>query len=196
MSEPRVLAFAGSTRSESFNRRLLAAAVSVAEQLDLQIDNVELADYPMPIFNEDLESEQGQDPNATRLRRKLEQADALMLACPEYNSSITPLMKNVIDWLSRSEEGGSGVEIYSGKKALLLGASPGKLGGRRSVATVRSILGNIGVEVFDAEVTVARAHEVLDDNGGVSDDEVRAHLDATLQAFASFLRREKPLNPS
>lgn len=196
MARPRVLAFAGSTRTESFNRRLLAAAVRVAEEQDLDVDHVELADYPMPIFNQDLEAEQGQDPNATKLRHKLERADGLMLACPEYNSSITPLMKNVIDWVSRSEDGGSGVEIYGGRKALLLGASPGKLGGRRAVATVRSILGNIGVDVLDAQVTLPRAHDALDEHGALVDAEQREHLASTVRAFASFLRGEPPLNPS
>jgi NAD(P)H-dependent FMN reductase len=196
MSQPRVFAFAGSTRAESFNRRLLGAAVRVAERLELDVDHVELSDYPMPIFNQDDEAEHGQDPNATALRRKLERCDGLLLACPEYNSSITPLMKNVIDWMSRSEDGGSGVEVYDGKKALLLGASPGKLGGSRSIATVRSILGNIGVDVLDAEVTLPRAHEALDEDGRVTDDERRQHLEATVRAFAAFLRGEQPLNPS
>ncbi|HKL54089.1 MAG TPA: NAD(P)H-dependent oxidoreductase, partial [Wenzhouxiangellaceae bacterium] len=106
MTNSRILAFAGSTRKDSFNRRLLAVAVELARQADLDVQHIELADYPMPIMNEDLEAEKGQPENATALRKLMLEADGLLLACPEYNSSITPLMKNVIDWVSRKESGG------------------------------------------------------------------------------------------
>ncbi|MGK7295044.1 MAG: NADPH-dependent FMN reductase [Candidatus Wenzhouxiangella sp. M2_3B_020] len=196
MSAPRILAFAGSTRKNSFNRRLLAIAVDMSRDAGLEVDHVELADYPMPIFDEDLEAEHGQDPNATRLRRKLADADGLLLACPEYNSSITPLMKNVIDWVSRTEEGGSGVGVYEGKKALLIGASPGPLGGSRSMATVHSILDNIKVGVMDTQFSLSKAGEAFTGDDELSDEEKRMQLSNTIDAFAAFLRGEAPANPS
>ena len=196
MSAPRILAFAGSTRKESFNRRLLSVAVSRAREAGLDVDHIELADYPMPIFNQDLEAEHGQDPNATRLRRKLADADGLLLACPEYNSSITPLMKNVIDWISRSEEGGNGVEVYKGKKALLIGASPGPLGGSRSMATVHSILDNIEVEVMETRFSLPKAADAFTDDDELADEEQRMQLSNTIDAFAAFARGEPATNPS
>ena len=196
MRAPRILAFAGSTRKESFNRRLLSIAVDMGRDAGLEVDHVELADYPMPIFDEDLEAEHGQDPNATRLRRKLAEADGLLLACPEYNSSITPLMKNAIDWVSRSEEGGSGVGVYEGKKALLIGASPGSLGGTRSMAAVHSILGNIKVEVMDTQFSLPKAGKAFTDDDELSDEETRMQLSNTIGAFVAFLRGETPANPS
>ncbi|MEX0914846.1 MAG: NAD(P)H-dependent oxidoreductase [Wenzhouxiangellaceae bacterium] len=188
MTNPRILAFAGSTRKESFNRKLLRLATEIARQADLKIQHIELADYPMPIMDEDLEAEQGQPANATAIRRMMLEADGLLLACPEYNSSITPLMKNVIDWVSRRETGGGGLEPYENKKALLLGASPGKLGGKRAVAAVRSILGNIGVEVFDQEFTLPGAGDAFDDGGRLKDTGLRDALATTVQSFARFMR--------
>lgn len=188
MTNPAILAFAGSTRKDSFNRKLLRLATEIARQADLEIQHIELADYPMPFMDEDLEAEQGQPANATAIRRMMLEADGLLLACPEYNSSITPLMKNVIDWVSRKESGGGGLEPYENKKALLLGASPGKLGGKRAIAAVRSILGNIGVEVFDQEFTLPRAGDAFDDRGRLKDAGLRDALETTVQSFARFMR--------
>lgn len=188
MSNPIIFAFAGSIRKGSFNRMLLTEAVELGRQAGLEINHIELADYPMPIMDEDLEAEKGQPENATALRKMMLEADGLLLACPEYNSSITPLMKNVIDWVSRKESGGGGLEPYENKKALLLGASPGGRGGKRAVATVRSILGNIGVEVFDEDFTLPRAGDAFDDQGRLSDAQTRDTLRRTIHSFAQFMR--------
>jgi len=188
MSNPRILAFAGSTRNESFNRRLLAVAVELARQADLDVQHIELADYPLPIIDEDLEAEHGQPENATALRKLMLEADGLLLACPEYNSSITPLMKNVIDWCSRKESGGGDLTPYENKKALLLGASPGRRGGKRSVATVRSILDSLGVEVFDKAFTLPGAGRAFDALGQLQDVETVDALKAVVKAFSSAMR--------
>lgn len=188
MSHPKILAFAGSTRSNSFNRRLLHIAVELAGDAGLEVRHIELADYPMPIMNEDLESEEGQPTNATAVRKMMLEADGLMLACPEYNSSITPLMKNVIDWCSRKESGGGDLAPYKEKKALLLGASPGKFGGRRSMATVRSILGNIGVSVFENEFSLPGAGDAFDDQGGLQKADHYQRLKVLIADFADFMR--------
>lgn len=188
MSNPRIVAFAGSTRKASFNRKLLAVAVELARQTDLDVEHIELADYPLPFMDEDLEAEQGQPENVTALRKLMLEADGLMLACPEYNSSITPLMKNVIDWVSRKESGGGDLSPYRDKKALLLGASPGKSGGKRSVETVRSILGNIGVEVFDKDFTLPGAGEAFDSLDQLRDVELIDALKATVRSFSQSMR--------
>jgi chromate reductase, NAD(P)H dehydrogenase (quinone) len=189
MSNPRILAFAGSTRKESFNRKLLAVAVELAEQAELEVQHIELADYPLPLMDEDLEAEHGQPENATALRRMMLEADGLLLACPEYNSSITPLMKNVVDWVSRKKSGGGDLTPYRDKKALLLGASPGKLGGKRSVETVRSILANIGVEVFDKEFTLPGAGDAFDHLGQLRDVELIDALKAIVKSFSQSMRQ-------
>jgi len=187
MTQSTVLAFAGSSRGESFNRRLLRLAVRSGRSAGLGIDHVELSDYPMPIFNQDLEAEQGQDPNATRLRRKLAASAGLLLACPEYNSSVTPLLKNVIDWLSRDEAGGGGVEVYRGKKALIVGASPGRSGASRAMHSLGEILGNIGVDVMPQAFSLAAAGSAFDDAGELTDSARQRELDDLLRAFAAFV---------
>src|SRR6056297_2433149 len=188
MSKPRILAFAGSTRKESFNRKLLAVAGELARQADLDVQHIELADYPLPFMDEDLEAEQGQPENATALRKMMLEADAFLLASPEYNSSITPLMKNVIDWCSRKESGGGDLAPYKDKKALLLGASPSKFGGKRAIATVRSILDNIGVDVFDKEFTLPGAGDAFDHLGQLRDVEMVDGLKAVDKAFSEAAR--------
>ncbi|MCU7809034.1 MAG: NAD(P)H-dependent oxidoreductase, partial [Candidatus Thiodiazotropha sp. (ex Semelilucina semeliformis)] len=100
---PRILAFAGSSRTESFNKRLLAIAVSGAEAAGADVTRIDLADYPMPLFNQDLESEDGMPENALKFKRLLTSHDAFIIASPEYNSAFSPLLKNVIDWASRAE---------------------------------------------------------------------------------------------
>jgi len=191
MSEPAILAIAGSARVESFNRKLLALAVQSGRSAGLDIDHVELADYPIPIFNEDLEAEHGQDPNATRLRRKLEASDGLMLACPEYNGSLTPLLKNVIDWLSRSETGGPGVEVYRGKTALLIGASPGRLGASRAMAHLDTVLDGIGVNVMPGRFSVPGAGKAFDASGQLVDEENRKQLDQIISEYSDFTRANR-----
>ncbi len=192
MTQPRILAFAGSTRKESFNRKLLRVAVEAAVGAGLEVDHVELADYPIAIFNEDLEAEHGQDANAKRLRRKLEASDGLLLACPEYNGSITPLMKNTLDWLSRSEQGGPGVEVYRDKTALLIGASPGRLGASRAMGHLNDVLGNIGVDVLPERFSLPRASEAFDPSGELADAERRRDLEKRIREFAAFSGAASP----
>lgn len=192
MSQATILAIAGSARAESFNRKLLALAVRSGRSTGLGVDHVELADYPIPIFNEDLEAEQGQDPNATLLRRKLEASDGLMLACPEYNGSLTPLLKNVIDWLSRGEQGGPGVDVYRGKTALLMGASPGRLGASRAMAHLDTVLDGIGVKVMPTRFSVPGAGKAFDASGELVDDEQRKRLDQLIAEFAAFTGVNRP----
>lgn len=188
MSAPKILAFAGSTRRDSFNRRLLALAVEIAGQHGVDVRHIELRDYPMPIMDEDLEAEHGQPEHATEVRRMMLESDALLLASPEYNSSVTPLMKNVIDWCSRKEEGGGDLEAYKGRKALVIGASPGRFGAKRSVEALSAILGNIGVDVFEDSFTLAKAAEAFDDDDRLSDDEQARQLASLVERFAASVK--------
>ena len=104
MSAPRILAFAGSARRESFNKQLIKIAAAGAEAAGAEVTFIDLADYPMPLFNQDLEAEQGLPERAMALKKLFLENDGLLLSCPEYNSSITPLLKNTIDWVSRQRQ--------------------------------------------------------------------------------------------
>jgi chromate reductase, NAD(P)H dehydrogenase (quinone) len=176
---PRILAFAGTARTQSWNARLLPIAAQGAQSRGAEVTILDMRDYPMPLFDEDAESSGGMPEVAARFRRLLIEHDGFLIACPEYNSSITPLLKNAIDWASRSEKKGDPpLEAFRGKAAALMATSPGSLGGLRGLVTVRSILGNIGVHVLPTQVAVPSIHTLFDDNGNMTEDAMRTRLES------------------
>lgn len=160
----KILAFSGSVRKESFNERILSYAIEGAKEGGALVTKIGLDDYPLPLFNQDMEESEGLPQNVLELKKLFLAHDALLIATPEYNSSITPLLKNVIDWVSRDAEGEKGpLACFKGKYAALISASPGYFGGMRSLVELRRILQNIGVTVLAANKSVPKAHEVLAD---------------------------------
>jgi NAD(P)H-dependent FMN reductase len=156
----RILALAGSTRSGSFNKKLVRIAASGARNAGAEVTEIDLRDFPMPIYDGDLEAREGVPEHARRLKRLLIEHQGLLLACPEYNSSITGVLKNAIDWASRPErEDEPDLVCFKGKTAALLSASPGGLGGLRGLYHVREILANIYVQVIPELVTVRGVQE-------------------------------------
>jgi NAD(P)H-dependent FMN reductase len=121
---PKILAFAGSTRIESFNKKLVKIAVEAARAAGAQVTYVDLRDIPMPLYDGDLETSQGLPENAKKFKAMVAGHDGLLISAPEYNSSITGVLKNTIDWASRPPD-----NPFSGKAASLMSASPGALGG-------------------------------------------------------------------
>ncbi len=168
MGQPKVLALAGSTRSGSLNRRLVRVAAEGAQQTGAVVTLVELADYPLPMFDQDLEA-RGTPQEAQALKQLFLEHDALLIASPEYNSSITPVLKNALDWVSRSAEGEQPLAAYAGKVAAILAASPGALGGLRGLVHLRAILSNIGVLVLPTQIAVPKAHEAFTESGELKD---------------------------
>jgi NAD(P)H-dependent FMN reductase len=166
---PRILAFAGSLRQGSFNKKLVQVAARAAEDAGAEVTTIDLRDYPLPIFDEDLESTQGLPENGRKLKELFRAHDALLISCPEYNSSITAALKNTIDWVSRPEEGRPPLDCFKGKVAGLIAASPGALGGLRGLVHVRAILGNIQVLVIPQQFALSRAHEAFDEDGRLKD---------------------------
>jgi len=176
LSTPRILAFSGSARRDSFNQKLVHEAAQGAEQVGAEVTIVNLGDYPLPIMDEDLEREQGTPENAAKLKALFLAHDGLLIAAPEYNSSITPLLKNAIDWVSRPAEGEEPLAAYQGKTAALMSASPGGLGGLRGLTHLRSILGNIGVLVLPGQIAISQAHEAFDAAGILKDERKRSRV--------------------
>ena len=163
VSNLRILAFAGSVREQSFNVRLLAVATDIARETACQIDLVHLRDFPMPIYDRNFESANGQPSQAVELKARFLQCDALLLACPEYNASITPLLKNTIDWVSRPRPGE--VNAFKLKPVGLLSASGGALGGLRGLMTVRQVLTQLGSLVMPTQFALGNAESAFDENG-------------------------------
>lgn len=178
---PNILAFAGSARKESVNKKLIHAAAARAAAIGADVTVIDLRDYPTPLYDGDLEESEGIPDNAARMYEMLKSHDGLLLSCPEYNSSITPLLKNTIDWASRPRQGEPPLVAFKGKAAGLLAASPGALGGLRGLVTVRSILGNIGVFVCPAQMALSKAHEAFNDDGSLKDERMAGMLDNTVR---------------
>src|SRR5262245_44939761 len=162
---PRILAFAGSLRRDSFNKKLVPIAAKGAREAGAEVTLIALKAFPLPLFDQDLEAEQGMPEHGKKLKQLFIDPDGLLIAAPEYNSSITAVLKNAIDWVSRPAPGEPSLMAFRSKVATLMSASPGALGGLRGLVHVRSILGNIGDRDLPEQIAVARAHEAFNPDG-------------------------------
>ena len=174
----RILAFSGSARRESLNRKLLAVAVQAVRDAGGEVTLLDLNDLPLPLYHGDLEDAQGLPANAVKLIEVLVQHQGLLIASPEYNSMITPLLKNTIDWCTRAD-----TNPLIGKVAAVVSASPGMLGGVRSMQMARQLLMHLGCHVVPAQGILPRAHEAFDDQGALKD----SHAQKSVQAVAAQL---------
>lgn len=165
----RILAFAGSSRRGSFNKKLVTVAVGYAREAGADVTHVDLRDFPMPLYDGDLEDSDGIPANAEKLYTMMKLHDGLLISSPEYNSSISGLLKNTIDWLSRPRKGDKPLEAFTGKVAGLISASPGALGGLRGLVHVRAILQNIGVIVVPKQMCVSKADDAFNQDGSLKD---------------------------
>lgn len=190
MSTPKILAFAGSTRTASYNKQLVRVAADAARAAGAEVTVLDLRDYPLPLFDGDLEEQQGLPENAKKLKAIFREHNALLIASPEYNSSITAVLKNTIDWVSRGEtDDEPALAAYQGKTAALISASPGALGGLRGLVHLRAILGNIGVIVLPDQVAVPKAYEAFDDKGGLKDERTAKQVTRVAQSLVDFLKK-------
>ncbi len=185
----RILAFAGSTRRGSWNKKLIRVAVKGAESAGASVTLVDLADYPMPLYDGDLEEEKGIPENGLELKRLMREHDGLLLSCPEYNSSISGVLKNTIDWASRQAEGERPLECFKGKVVSLMSASPGALGGLRGLVHVRAILGNIGCIVLPEQVAVMSANKAFDADGRLKDESQQNRVEALGAGLANVISK-------
>jgi NAD(P)H-dependent FMN reductase len=169
LAKPKILAFAGSTRTESFNKKLAKIASVGAVEAGADVTVIDLRDFPMPIYDGDLEQKDGLPSNARKLKDLMLTHQGFLISSPEYNSSISAVFKNTIDWTSRQSEGEIPLACFKNKIAGIMSASPGMLGGLRGLVHVRSILGNIGVIVMPDQITIAKAHEAFNEDGTLKD---------------------------
>lgn len=184
----RILVFAGSARRDSLNKKLAREAARLAREAGAEATFVDLDDYPIPLYHGDLEAAEGMPENARRLRALFLAHDALLVASPENNSSVTALLKNTIDWLSRDLGEGrgddSGLAPWRGKVAGIMAASPGAFGGVRGLPHLRQVLATLGVTVLGTQVAVPRAHEAFAADGTIADERVAKAVRALAAAVA------------
>ena len=166
MSKPKILIIPGSSRQGSINAKL---ADTIGRKLDedgAEATVISLADYPMPIYDGDLEAEDGVPEKAKELAALMSEHQGVVLVCPEYNASITPLLKNMLDWLSRDV----GCKPYAKRAFALAACSPGGLGGIRGLSHVRDVFVNVGAEAIVPQLCVGPASASFDDDGNLTNE--------------------------
>ena len=184
MHRARILAFAGSARKGSFNKMLVKIAAAGAEKAGAEVTYIDLRDLPMPIYDADLEKAEGIPANALVFKKLLVEHDALLIASPENNSTVSALLKNALDWASRSAPGEPAFAAFDRKVAAILSASTGALGGIRGLAQLRALLENMRVMVIPEQKTVPKASEAFGADGTLADDATRAAVERVGAALA------------
>jgi chromate reductase, NAD(P)H dehydrogenase (quinone) len=188
---PKILVFPGSLRSGSHNVRLAALVLKELVLAEADVTRISLADYPLPLYDGDLEAKSGPPANAVQLKRMLSLHHGVFIVTPEYNASVPPLVKNTIDWISRVRERGEAPLAAFKHRAFALGAaSPGPFGGMRSLLALRQVLEiGCGALVIPEQITVARADQAFDDMDNLKDETMTAALRTTVRALIEAAER-------
>jgi chromate reductase, NAD(P)H dehydrogenase (quinone) len=189
---PQVLVFAGSTRSDSVNRKLARVAAKQLKEMGIPATLVQLRDYPMPIYDGDFEAEGGIPAEVTTFQELMRVHDALVIASPEFNGSFSALLKNLVDWVSRPVAGEGPTALFRGKIAALLSASPGRGGGKRGLRHLRELLEMIGVTVIASQLTVGNSSEAFNEDSELAKEQDQKNLQAVLDELNSTLRARVP----
>jgi NAD(P)H-dependent FMN reductase len=189
MSVPKLLAFAGSLREASFNRKVVAVAAEGARAAGAEVTVVDFRDMPMPIYDGDLEAKEGLPDAARAFKRMLIEHHGVLVATPEYNSQFPALLKNALDWASRREGDEKPLVAFNGKVAGVMSASPGALAGLRGQSLLRAQLAYLGMVVVPDRVGVGRAHEAFDESGAMKDSAQQRLLEELGEKTARFVQR-------
>lgn len=189
---PKILAFAGSMRTGSYNKMLVKIAAAGARNAGAQVTYIDLRDLPMPLFDEDLEAKEGMPENVRKFKELMTAHQGLLIASPEYNSSITAVLKNAIDWASRPLPGEPGLAAFNDKAAVIMSTSPGALGGLRGLVHLRSILGNINVLVLPDQKSIPKAFEVFNADGTMTDPKQQEAVENLGSKLAGVVAKLNP----
>ena len=171
---PKILAFAGSTREGSFNKKLVKVAAQGASDAGADVTLVDLRDFSMPLYDGDLEAAEGLPENARKLKALFLEHDGLLISSPEYNGGMSAVLKNTIDWVSRKEGDEAALAAYKDKVCGLMAAAPGRLGGIRGLAQARQILSGIGVLVIPQQHALSGAGQAFGEDGMLTDSTAQA----------------------
>jgi len=191
MSNPRILVFAGSIRTGSFNASLAALAAKELALAGADVTHISLQDFPMPIYDGDAEAASGPPENAIKLKRMMMTHPGVFIASPEYNASVTPLLKNTLDWISRVRDGKeTPLAAYKNRVFALGSASNGQFGGMRSLLALRQVLEiGCGALVSPEQVSVSRAADAYDEMGHLKDERTANVLRAVVRRLIDMARQ-------
>lgn len=180
-AEIRVLAFSGSTRSDSTNKKLVNEAANFAKELGANVKVIDLRDYNLPLYDGDLEVKEGLPQKAKELRKLMMESQVILIASPEYNSSLSAILKNTIDWASRGEKRGPSLEPFKDKTFVIMSASPGSKGGARGLVHLRAILEEVGGKVFSEQIVVPDAYNAFNDQKQLKNPQLREKLQNVIE---------------
>ena len=186
---PKIILIPGSSRSGSWNAKLAGTIDQALAVAGAETTRISLADYDMPIYNGDLEQNRGVPADAKKLGHLIAQHHGVVLVCPEYNGSITPLLKNTIDWLSRDL---GEAKPFADRVFALTACSPGALGGLRGLAHMRDVLVALGADMVTPQLAVGSANSAFNEDETLANDRHQGMLDKVVDAMierASFLAR-------
>lgn len=187
----KIAAFSGSSRAGSFNAALLSNAVAAARAAGAEVTVVDLRALDLPIYDGDLEVADGLPQAALDFKKILRDSDGFLIATPEHNSSYSALLKNAIDWASRSGKGEPADSVFLGKTAAILAASPGALGGLRALFALRELLQNMAVTVLARMYGLGNAHAAFDEAGVIKDEKTAQTVAGVAQGLVSTLKKLK-----
>lgn len=188
----KLLFLAGSCRKESINMKLARAASKMAEDMAALPTFIDLADYPMPLYDGDYEDKHGVPVTAKQLKQIFIDHDGFFIASPEYNSGYSPLLKNTIDWMTRPMgDDVPGLAVFDGKIGAISATSPGGLGGMRGLVQLRMLLGNINVHLIPAQAAISNGFNAFNDDGTLSDDDQKKMLHNVVEQFVSTANKQK-----
>jgi len=174
----KILALAGSLRKHAYSKRVLKTAIKGAADAGAEVTYIDLGDYPMPLYNADDHERDGFDENALKLQKLLHAHDGLLVASPEYNGSLSGVLKNALDWTSRPSGEFKMGEVFGGKVGAIITESPGAFGGLRCLGHLRSILSILGVNVLPSEIAVSKVHGMFDgDDEAMTDAKMKKLLE-------------------
>jgi chromate reductase len=189
MAQAKILVFAGSIRTGALSQKLASLAAKELAALDAEPSLISLSDYPMPIYDGDLEAREGAPENARRLRRMLLAHRGVFIATPEYNASLPPLLKNTLDWISRAKE--PAADPFKGRFFAIGSTSNGRLGGYRALIALRQTLElGLGATVLPEQIAVSEAGQAFDENGALKDARQAGFLRASLTRLIAFAESE------
>jgi NAD(P)H-dependent FMN reductase len=190
MANPKILVIPGSTRTGSHNVRLAALAEKELTLLDADVTRISLQDYALPIYDADADDRGGQPVNALKLKHMIMAHHGVFIASPEYSASVTPLLKNAIDWVSRVRERGDPTyAAFKNRVFAIASASPGRAGGLRSLMALRQILElGCGAFVIPEQVAIPNADQAFDDKDNLTDTGTANLLRAELARLLDVVR--------
>ena len=182
----RFLVFGASLRRTSLNDRLASLAASVVAEKGGTVDRAHMTDFDCPSYDQDVEAEEGLPAGAREFRERLQAADAFIVAAPEYNASMSGVLKNAVDWVSRGRP-----QPLNGKQGLLISASPSMIGGNRGLWSLRVPLEHLGARVYPDMFSLAQAHEAFDSDGRIANPTLRSRFERTIECFMDFVEAAK-----